>query len=265
MLRILALPGYTQNAYIMSKRLGALRKGCGKDVEFVFIDPPHIVLNPSFGGSLADFDSTAASTPEEQTPENTPRSWWEAGSDGMNMTYVGFDETVQYLREVLDKDEKGFDGVFGFSQGAGMAAILASILEKPSLHPAFAGSSFPPFKFAIFAGGFLPVATNPTFEGYFPIEQTPTLHIIGNVDVIIGEARSLALVENCHDARIERHDGGHFVPAKASFKNFLKEYITSFEPGGLCGDVPPPKSAPPSAVPTPIATPRSGSPAPASK
>lgn len=27
----------------------------------------------------------------------------------MNMTYVGFDETVQYLREVLDKDEKGFD------------------------------------------------------------------------------------------------------------------------------------------------------------
>ena len=25
------------------------------------------------------------------------------------MTYVGFDETVKYLREVLDKDEKGFD------------------------------------------------------------------------------------------------------------------------------------------------------------
>lgn len=64
---------------------------------------------------------------------------------------------------------------------------------------------------AIFAGGFLPVATNPTFEGYFPIEQTPTLHIIGNVDVIIGEARSLALVENCHDARIERHDGGESI------------------------------------------------------
>jgi len=28
------------------------------------------------------------------------------------MTYVGFDETVQYLRDVLDKDEKGFDVSF---------------------------------------------------------------------------------------------------------------------------------------------------------
>lgn len=25
------------------------------------------------------------------------------------MTYIGFDETVQYLRDILDKDEQGFD------------------------------------------------------------------------------------------------------------------------------------------------------------
>lgn len=69
---------------------------------------------------------------------------------------------------------------------------------------------------AIFAGGFLPVADKPDFKGYFPIEETPTLHIIGNVDVIIGEARSLALVENCSDARVERHDGGQYLPFSSS-------------------------------------------------
>ncbi|KAM6502694.1 hypothetical protein JOM56_002671 [Amanita muscaria] len=30
---VLALHGYTQNANIFSKRLGALRKECGKDIE----------------------------------------------------------------------------------------------------------------------------------------------------------------------------------------------------------------------------------------
>lgn len=251
------------------------------------------------------------------------------------MTYVGFDETMHYLRKLLDEDTKGFDvsplapnpplrgrgldltpSSYLFDESRESLDFRKELAWLPSLPPALRSLiSIPPSPdprslrssvrcyappsnlvhptsltscelfpvVAIFAGGFLPVADSPSFKGYFPIEQTPTLHIIGNVDVIIGEARSLALVENCSDARVERHDGGqfstnslcchhlgtgltvpslsfspagHFVPAKASYKKFLKAWITSFEPGGLQGDVEPPKSV--------VSTPKEGSPVPSS-
>ncbi|CED84339.1 Phospholipase/carboxyhydrolase [Phaffia rhodozyma] len=247
-MRILTLPGYTQNAIILSKRMGALRKTCGKNIEFVFVDPPHIVLNPSFGGTLADFDSSATTSKGEMTPETTPRSWWEVEPDKKE-NFVGYDEAVRYLRDFIEKDEKGFDGVMGFSQGAGMAALLCSLINKPSVHPLFSTSKINPFKFAIFVGGFVPNAKNLGLEKYFPIDgNTATLHIIGKVDVIISEARSLALADNCEDSRVEYHDGGHFVPSKASYRNFFRDYISSFEEGGSQGDVPSPVSA----TPTPV-------------
>lgn len=49
------------------------------------------------------------------TPETTPRSWWESGGPNKDV-YEGFDASVEKLREVLENDEQGFDGVMGFSQ-----------------------------------------------------------------------------------------------------------------------------------------------------
>lgn len=66
------------------------------------------LLQPTFGGSLADFDSNAAASAEEMTPETTPRSWWEAAGPNRE-TFTGFDETIAYMRGILDKDEQGFD------------------------------------------------------------------------------------------------------------------------------------------------------------
>ena len=77
--------------------------------------PPHIVLNPTFGTSISDFDSSAATNVEEMTPETTPRSWWESGGPNKDV-YEGFDASVEKLRDVLENDEQGFDGVMGFSQ-----------------------------------------------------------------------------------------------------------------------------------------------------
>lgn len=40
-----------------------------------------------------------------------------------------------------------FDGIMGFSQGACMAAVIAALLEKPGLHPAWpAEPPLPKFK-----------------------------------------------------------------------------------------------------------------------
>lgn len=130
----------------------------------------------------------------------------------------------------------------------------------------------------------MPTPRVPDLAPWFPID-TPTLHIIGKVDVIISTERSLALVDKCNDARVEYHDGGesaapslssrpvprsaltrvahlppgHFVPSKGSFRNFFRDYIGSFAEGGLQGDVPPPASAPATPAPSAPQT-REGSP-----
>lgn len=82
---------------------------------FLSLQPPHIVLNPTFGTSISDFDSSAATNVEEMTPETTPRSWWESGGPNKDV-YEGFDASIEKLRDVLEADEQGFDGVMGFSQ-----------------------------------------------------------------------------------------------------------------------------------------------------
>jgi hypothetical protein len=66
--------------------------------------------------SLSEFDSTATTESEEQTPETTPRAWWLTAkertvyrrmspfsflylSDGKLM--IGFDEAVAYIHDYM--------------------------------------------------------------------------------------------------------------------------------------------------------------------
>jgi hypothetical protein len=44
----------------------------------VFLEPPIIVeqADMPWNQSLSEFDSTATTESEEQTPETTPRAWW---------------------------------------------------------------------------------------------------------------------------------------------------------------------------------------------
>lgn len=37
---------------------------------------------------------------------------------------------------------------------------------------------------------------------------TPTLHVIGQTDMVMGEARAKVVIDACKDPRIERHSGG---------------------------------------------------------
>ncbi|CAD6579786.1 MAG: hypothetical protein TREMPRED_002567 [Tremellales sp. Tagirdzhanova-0007] len=243
-LRVLALCGFTQNAHIYSKQLGAIRKTC-KDVDFgtgfhtltrlfivdlrhhpVFLEPPHVVekADMPWTRNMNEFDSDATTDKEEQTAETTPRAWTFASED--RSVYRKFDETIQYWHEFLVK-EPPFDGIMGFSQGACMAAILAALvnkhlpskkrnfaekmvvqLETPRLHPLFPPDPpLPKFKFLISVGGFLPAPKN--LEDWFPLPSSlPTLHIIGRNDTIVTAERSQTLIDQCKSARVEFHEGG---------------------------------------------------------
>ncbi|KAJ9111541.1 hypothetical protein QFC20_002514 [Naganishia adeliensis] len=265
--RVLALPGYTQNAAILSRKMGSVRK-TSKQVEWVFLDPLHILDKVDFGNgtaTLADFDSESTMDQEQRTPETTPRAWFTAshdhsGPNNVKTTYNMMDETIAYLHDFLIKQDEPFDGVFGFSQGACMSALLAALMEKPPFHPQFPPHpKLKPFKFAICCGGF--EAADPALANFYPI-TTPTLHIIGKNDTIVTEERSRTLIRHCDDYRIEIHDGSHFVPSKANWRHFLAAYITSFTDGGEQGDVPPPSSFGPQSTNTSAAGTRQGTPEP---
>lgn len=243
-IRILTLCGFTQNSHIYSKQIGALRKAV-KNAEFVFVDPAIVVEKADLPwitpANLDQFGSSASMDAETQTAETTPRAWW-LNSDEWK-TFRRFDETVAYLHDYIVKNGP-FDGVMGFSQGAGMAALLAAMVEKPGIHPNFpAEPPIPKFKFAIFVGGFLPgyrpKIESHDFTNYFPLPSSlVTLHISGRNDTLITPERSEILMKHCENARFELHDGGHYTPSKASWRNFMNAYINSFAPGGSKGDLP---------------------------
>ncbi|TFY58271.1 hypothetical protein EVG20_g8221 [Dentipellis fragilis] len=267
--RVLMLHGYTQNADIFRKRLSALRKTCGKAIEFVFVDAP-IVLYPAdlaetFGTAAPSTDDASSSgglaalgaaeaTAATDDPKLTPRAWWKANAARTKAD--GMDESVVWLRDLL-KEQK-FDGIFGFSQGAAMAVILAGLLERPEVYPQFlvdGQAPHPPFKFCVSVSGFEPAGEIPAALFTSPI-NTPTLHVIGKNDVVVAEERSRKALDLTTNGRVEWHDGGaplyrvhltvsahecrshspgHFVPSKANWRNFFKAYL--LDP---LGDVPGP-------------------------
>ncbi|KAI0724157.1 FSH1-domain-containing protein [Fomitopsis betulina] len=254
--KVLMLHGYAQSGTIFSKRLGAFRKTCGKEFDLVFVDAPHVltpvdmaILTSTSPESSLD-NLGAAEAAEETDPALAPRGWWR-----VNETHTqtnGLEESLATLRDVLAKDH--YEGVFGFSQGAAMAAILAALLEKPEVHPPFLVNGqppHPPLKFCVSVSGFLP--HSPLCDTILlPSFSTRTLHILGKMDVIVVEERSKPALEISTNKRVEYHDGGHFVPSKAPWRNFMRSFLRD-----PTGDIPAPGPAAPtqdaSGASTPIA------------
>ncbi|THG97841.1 hypothetical protein EW026_g4250 [Hermanssonia centrifuga] len=215
----------------------------------VFLDAPH-VLSPV---DLAETFNTpeelgAPEAAQDADPALMPRGWWKVDAKRTNTN--GLEASFDLLRDVLKKDH--YDGVLGFSQGAAMAALLAALLQKPDTYPAFLVDGkppHPPLSFCIAVAGFKP--PGPTSDALFlPSYSTQTLHVLGKNDVIVVEERSKTLLDVSSNKRVEWHDGGHFVPSKASWRNFFRDYIRQ-----LGSDVPSPGlagiSQPPSGAVTP--------------
>ncbi|KAM0749058.1 FSH1-domain-containing protein [Meredithblackwellia eburnea MCA 4105] len=218
-LRVLMLCGYLQSAQIFSGRLGNLRKATKSFAELVFVDPPLVIE----GDDNPDKEAPPLSSLK---PEEHPRGWWTMRGEAGRRSYNHFDEFFQFIREILEK-QGPFDGVLGFSQGAGAAAVITGLLEKPQLNPIFENINHAPFKFCIIAAGFemLDPRAKVVFEE--PL-ITPSLHIIGQTDALVTNDRSIALSKQFVNSRVEFHDGGHFIPSKTPWRNFLKSYIEVF-------------------------------------
>lgn len=230
-MRILALHGYTSNAFILQRRLGAIRKACRDVAEFTFVNGPIRVEPITAPAQSLDAPDRQSSIEDESVPlEEQPRAWWRADDQGR---YLQFDDSIEYLNDELQRETKDngpFDGVFGFSQGAGFAAILASAFEDPSRYPKLKlPKGQGPLRFCIAVSGFR--ARDDSLSKLYPSQgiRTPILHVLGRADQIVDEDRAQTLVQAAANSRVEYHESGHVIPSQAAWRNFFRDFIASFQ------------------------------------
>ncbi|PLB34259.1 alpha/beta hydrolase [Aspergillus candidus] len=171
------------------------------------------VLAPLQPGSVEFYYPTAPFALEPSGPSSKLRdqhgqwAWWQ--SEYIDGVYPGLETGLETLAAVI-KDAGPFDGAIGFSQGAAIAAMVASLLEENrrdafpvskmeggfAYPAAFSTLSHPPLKFVISISGY-----SATHQAYCPFYHpqicTPMLHILGSADTVVEESASMKLVERC--------------------------------------------------------------------
>ncbi|EPS38916.1 hypothetical protein H072_7319 [Dactylellina haptotyla CBS 200.50] len=227
-LNILMLHGKTQSGQLFYAKTRALEKHLLKvcapaRLAFHYPTAPHRL----YLRDIPDVDPSLLQSDEESEGTYT---WWRR--DDVTGEYKGIGETWRFLSEYLDTNGP-FIGAIGFSQGAGLAAILASILEPTRQRPASLAAdgfttSHPPFNFAVAYCGFK--APNEEYKWmYEPKIQTPVLNVLGSLDTVVDEKLMKALVDVCEGNRVLWHPGGHYVVVKKQWLDavgvFVRDHI----------------------------------------
>ena len=145
-------------------------------------------------------------------------AWIE--NDDVNHTYSLPDTSTKFLHDYIIENGP-FDGVIGFSQGAGVTGYLSTdfngLLDLTE-------EQQPPLKFITSFSGFrfLPDVYQTQYDNN-PI-KIPSLHVKGELDTVTEPWKIESLYNSCsEDSRtLMVHGGGHFVP---NSRGFIKKYI----------------------------------------
>ncbi|KAL0079272.1 serine hydrolase FSH [Phycomyces blakesleeanus] len=226
-LRILCLHGMVQNGPVFRKKTAVIRKKLDKIAELIYVTAPHLIVDPRY---TSDAHREAAA--DEHAPEESkPFGWWHPTPSGATPEgyYQGFRESVDYLKNILI-EQGPFDGVFGFSQGAGLAAVMSELLENRGVMPSLVSKDFghPAFKFAIICAGFKLISQEATQSLFSVPINTPSMHIYGEQDTLIVPEKAIALSELFVNPVILTHPGGHVVPSNAACRNEITAFVTKF-------------------------------------
>src|SRR2546423_2289989 len=238
-LKILMLHGYTQSGPLFHAKTRALEKHLQKAFpgsKLVYPTGP-LRLNPT---DVPGFEPSSA----DDATEVEVYGWWRRSNPADPPEYLGFEDCMAAVAKIL-ATEGPFDGAIGFSQGAALTAMLASILEGPSRREAFShfrsesplsipfpppldSLQNPPLKFGVIYSGFM--APGQRYKAFYdqPHIRTPTAHFLGSLDSVVDESRSRALIDACGGegkARVLWHPGGHFVPSGKQFLEALVDFI----------------------------------------
>lgn len=238
-MKILMLHGYTQNGPLFHAKTRALEKHLQKSFPDLLLSYPTgpMQLKPS---DIPGFDPTSSEDPDSIEAYG----WWRRSNTADPPEYVGLETGLETVAKILES-EGPFDGVIGFSQGACMAAMVASLLEGESRKQAFAKAqsksplaiSFPapferlvhpPLKFCAAYSGFR--APGDRYRGFYeePHIQTPVCHFVGSLDSVVDESRTQALIDaagGSEKTQVVIHPGGHFVPSGKQYLDTIAVFI----------------------------------------
>ncbi|PVU91735.1 hypothetical protein BB561_004242 [Smittium simulii] len=204
-MKVLFLHGFSQNKHKFEIKTRGINTCFSDNDELVYLDGPIEVDSKD--------DQIFVNQPcsyMEPYPgnEDTSRSWWIYQS-AERKEVSGFENTLLYIQHIV-KTRGPFDGIVGFSQGAILASILASIFSRKD-RGSIRFESQPPLKFAIIIGGGKP--ENSSLLHYLDQKiNCKTLIIIGKWDTVVASERALLLSELFDNPQIIYHDGGHIVP-----------------------------------------------------
>lgn len=259
-MKILALHGYTQSGLGFqqkTKRLQSHLSSVFAGAEFCFPTGP-IRLRPSEKTPLlgaqhydADASSSSAEAPkgfhDRPDPNDIDAFAWFA-LHGYCDPPVGFAQSLDALADVL-RVSGPFDGILGFSQGALLAVMVASLLEGSTRRAAFerAGQrsadalpfpeSFknlkhPPLKFGITYGALMGMGKKyAAFYGK-PRVHTPFIQFSGRWDPVVG----VEMAQAVQNARIGGsksvtvlHPGAHIVCTGVRYLDAVVDFIKGLE------------------------------------
>jgi pimeloyl-ACP methyl ester carboxylesterase len=197
-IRLLCLHGYHGSADILRRQMRPLVNGLTVPVEFVYVDAPSI--------ALGDF------------------GWW-------HLNFRGWERTRDWAVELFEREPR-FDGVFGFSQGAALTALLVgmrasdgNVTEQRPLS----------FDFAMMASGFR--SDSPMHAGLFAATDSyalPSLHMMSRSDPIVGPSDSRDLARQFQSPVVLEHDNGHVVASTPPIRAKVAEFLT--EMSALVGE-----------------------------
>lgn len=216
--KILVLHGLAQSGdYFKSKTKGLRTELEKQGYELFYATAPNKYSPADIPDDLGDVVTTGE--------EKYVLAWIE--DDLSNKSYSLPQSTIDYLHDYVIENGP-FEGVIGFSQGAGVAGYLMTNFnellkltpeEQPSLHFFMAFSGF----------RFFPACYQKQYDEN-PI-TTPSLHVHGELDTITEPFKVQALYNSCtpETRTFLKHPGGHFVPNSRGFSKKVIDWLQTIQ------------------------------------
>lgn len=227
------LHGFVQSGKIFSSKTGGLRKSLKKlGYELCYPTAPirvdKDILAKLYGWQDGEDkkDINLASEFDSSNSADHIYGWYLR--DGPGTSNFKIDQsTLDYLHDYIVENGP-FDGIIGFSQGAGLAGYLLTDFNRILQ---LSEEQQPKFKFFVSFSGFKfePEQFQESYGAKLMV--TPSLHVQGELDTVVPEERSMKLYD-CfeHASRsLIKHPGGHFVPNSKTCVTQISNWVMSHD------------------------------------
>ncbi|QLQ79521.1 hypothetical protein HG537_0C01680 [Torulaspora globosa] len=225
--RILMLHGFVQSGKIFSAKTGGLRKSLKKlGYELYYPTGPITVDKNAIAKLYGWQEQDLASEFDSSDCADQIYGWYLRDGPGLD-DFKLEERVLDYLHDYIIENGP-FEGIMGFSQGAGLAGYLLTDFNQLLR---LTEEQQPKLKFFVSFSGFKFNADQ--FQesyGDKPIEIR-SLHVQGELDSVVSEERSMKLY-NCFDTatrQLIKHPGGHFVPNSKTIVTNIANWIQNSE------------------------------------